>query len=109
MNELDESVQVFRRDGVVLLIEIVYVSVENLHEKLDRNSCVHTGIGDTQSTLKTFENALAVSVGLVALANISSRVGYIDLPLYRLPASRPSQLPTRGDWQDTQRDIGPAS
>ena len=64
MYQLNQAVQVLRRYCVVLLIKIVHVAVQDLHEELDGDGGIHAGVGNAQSTLKALENALAVAIGL---------------------------------------------
>lgn len=68
MDEFDESVEVFGRDlyssviieqvrldithSIVLLVEVVYVSVEDLDEKLDGYRSIHACIGDSECPLQ---------------------------------------------------------
>lgn len=54
MDQLDQAVEIFRRDRVVFLVEVVHVPIEDLDEKLDRDSSVHAGICDAERTLETF-------------------------------------------------------
>lgn len=56
--------------GIVLLIEVVDIAVQNLNEELDRYCCVHARIGDAESTLQALEHALAIAVELLVLAMI---------------------------------------
>ena len=65
MDELDEAVEVFGRDCIVLLVEVVDVAVQDLDEELDGHGRVHAGVGDAEGTLQAFEDAFAVAVGLV--------------------------------------------
>lgn len=64
MDELDQPIQVLSSDGLVLLIEVVDVAVENLDEQLDGDCGVHAGVGNTQCALETLENAFTVAVEL---------------------------------------------
>ena len=64
MDELNKTVKVLRRDGVILLVEVVDVAVEDLDEKFDGNGRVHACVRDSEGALKAFEHALAVAVGL---------------------------------------------
>ena len=50
--------------GIVLLVEVVDVAIQDFDEKLDRDGGVHACVCDTESALEAFENALAVAVGL---------------------------------------------
>jgi hypothetical protein len=54
VDELDKPVEVLCRDGFVLLVEVVDVAVEDLHEELDGDGCVHAGVGDAEGSLETF-------------------------------------------------------
>lgn len=47
---------------LVLLIKVIYVSVQDLDEKLDRHCGVHASICYPQSPLQALKHALAVSV-----------------------------------------------
>ena len=64
LDQLDQAVDVFGRDGLVLLVEVVDVAVEDLDEELDAHGGVHAGVGDAEGALQAFEDALAVAVGL---------------------------------------------
>lgn len=64
LDQLDQAVDVFGCDSVVLLVEVVDVAVENFDEELDAYGGIHASIGDAKSALKTLEHALAVAVGL---------------------------------------------
>lgn len=64
MDQLDQSIQVFRRDGLVLLVEVVDVAVEDLDEEFHADGCVHAGIRDAEGALETFEHAFAIAVEL---------------------------------------------
>lgn len=64
VDKLDETIEILRGDVLILLIEVVDVAVENLDEKLDGDSVVHAGIGDTESSLETLQNTLSVAVEL---------------------------------------------
>ena len=50
--------------GIVLLVEVVDIAVQDLNEELDRDCCVHAGIGDAESTLQALEHTLAIAVEL---------------------------------------------
>ena len=65
LNQFDQAIDVFSRDSVVFLVEVVDVAVEDLDEELDAHGRVHASIGDAEGALETFEHALAVAVGLV--------------------------------------------
>ncbi len=62
-DELDQRVDVFRRDRFDPLFEIVDVAVEGVDVELDGGELVDGGRGDSEGFLKTFEDALAVAVG----------------------------------------------
>ena len=64
MDELDQAVQVFRRDGLVLLVEVVDVAIQDLDEEFYRYGGVHAGVGDAEGALEAFEDAFAVAVEL---------------------------------------------
>ena len=64
VDELDEAVEVFDRDGFVLLVEVVDVAVEDLDEELHGHGSVHAGVCDAEGPLKALEDALAVAVEL---------------------------------------------
>lgn len=82
MYELDEAIQILCRHlchcqyvlmlscfwnqtyRLILLIKIIYISVQNLHKQLYRHRGIHTGIRHTERTLQTLEHALAVSIEL---------------------------------------------
>ena len=69
--EFDKSIEVFRRHGVVFLIEVVDISIEDLDEEFNGYCSVHAGICDSEGSLETFEDAFAVAVGLVYTVSIS--------------------------------------
>lgn len=64
MDELDEAVEVFDCDGLVLLVEVVDVAVEDFDEEFYRYGGVHAGVGDAESSLEAFEDSFAVAVEL---------------------------------------------
>lgn len=80
MDEFNEAVEVFGRDlyssviivefrldtiySIVLLVEVVHVSVEDLDEKLDGYRSIHACIGDSECSLQALEYTLAVAVEL---------------------------------------------
>lgn len=64
VDELDETVEVFRRDGFILLVKVVDVAAENLDKEFHRDGRVHACIGDAQSTLQTLKHALAIAIQL---------------------------------------------
>jgi hypothetical protein len=59
-----------RAYGIVLLVEIVDITVQNLDEELDRDCCIHARIGDAESTLQALKHTLAIAVELLVLAVI---------------------------------------
>ena len=67
VDELDQAVQVLGRDGIILLVEVVDVAIEDLNKELHRHGRIHTGVCDTESALEAFEDALAVAVELELL------------------------------------------
>lgn len=62
MNKFNEAVQVFRRHGFVLLVEIVDVSVQDLDKKFNRNRSIHTCIGHPKSALKTLKDSFPIAI-----------------------------------------------
>ena len=64
VDEFNEAIQVLGRNGLVLLVEVVDVAVEDFHEEFDRDGGVHAGVGNTKGTLEAFENPFAVAVEL---------------------------------------------
>lgn len=64
MNELDESVDILDRHSLILLVEVVDVAVQDLDKKFDRDAGIHAGICNTEGTLETFKDALAITVKL---------------------------------------------
>ena len=64
LDQLDQAVDVFGGDCVVLLVEVVDVAVENFDEQLDAHSSVHTSVSNAQGTLQALKYALAVAVRL---------------------------------------------
>lgn len=121
MDQLDQAVQVFRRDGLVLLIEVVDVAVEDLHEELDRHSGIHAGVGDAEGALETFEDTFAVAVELRgSVGEVCSGKGGVlrswyprrwSLRRLRLPSGVASVWvsPTIDDLPSRQHGTGPAS
>lgn len=67
MDQFDETIEILDRDGLVALVEIVHVSVEDLDEEFNGYGSVHASVGDTESALETFKNALAIAVELYRL------------------------------------------
>ena len=83
MNQLDETIQVLHRylsllaimdhkehrytHCFVLLIKIIYVSVQYLDEQFDGYSSVHAGVSHTKRTLQALKNSLSVTVKLLTL------------------------------------------
>lgn len=65
MDEFDKAVEVFDRDGFVLLVEVVDVAVEDLDEEFYRHGGVHAGVCDAEGPLEALEDALAVAVELI--------------------------------------------
>lgn len=66
VDELDETVEVLGGDGLVLLVKVVDVSVEDLDKEFDGNSSVHAGICDSQSALETLEDSFPITIELAA-------------------------------------------
>lgn len=64
VDELDETVQVLSSDGLILLVEIVNITVQDFHKELDGDSGIHAGISHTESTLEALEDPFAVAVQL---------------------------------------------
>lgn len=64
MDELDEAVDVLDGDGLVLLLVVVNVAVEDFNEELHGYGGVHAGICDAESALQAFEDALSVTIYL---------------------------------------------
>lgn len=52
VDQFDQAVQVFDRHGIIFLVKIVDVAVEDLDEKFYRHRSVHAGVGDTKSPLE---------------------------------------------------------
>ncbi len=73
MDQLDQPVQILRRDRLVLLVEVVDVAVEDLDEELDGNGGVHACVGNTEGALQAFEDALAVAVELDLSVRVEER------------------------------------
>lgn len=65
VDELNEAVEVLSRDGLILLVEVVDVAVEDLDEELDGDGGVHAGICNAEGTLEAFEDAFAIAVELL--------------------------------------------
>ena len=68
VDELNQAVEVLCRDSLVLLVEVVYVAVEDLDKEFDGDGGVHASVCDAEGTLKAFKDALAVAVQLILLA-----------------------------------------
>lgn len=51
MDQLDQSIQIFGCNGIVLLVEVIDVAVQNFDEELDRDGRVHAGVCNAESTL----------------------------------------------------------
>lgn len=64
VNKFDETVQVLRSDGLVLLVEIVDITVQDFHKELDGDSGIHAGVSHTEGTLEALEDPFAVAVEL---------------------------------------------
>jgi hypothetical protein len=64
VDEFDETVQVLGSYGLVLLVEIVDIAVEDFHKELDGDSSVHAGVGHTEGALEALEDSFAVTVEL---------------------------------------------
>lgn len=65
IDELYEPVEVLGRDGLVLLVKVVDVAVEDLDEEFDGYGGVHAGVCDAEGTLETFEDTFAIAVELL--------------------------------------------
>lgn len=64
LDQLNQAVDVFGCDSVVLLVKVVDVAVEDFDEEFDAHSSVHASISNAESTLQALEDTLAVAVGL---------------------------------------------
>lgn len=64
VDEFDKTVQVLGSDGLVLLVEIVDIAVEDFHKEFDGDGGVHAGVGHTEGALEALENSFAVAVEL---------------------------------------------
>ena len=81
MDELDEPVQVLccylcnisvsflqsldrAAYCLILLIKVVYISIQNFHKQFNRHCSIHTRICHAKSTLQTFKHTLSVAVKL---------------------------------------------
>lgn len=107
VDELDEAIEVLCRDGLVLLVEVVDVAIEDLDEEFDGDGGVHAGVCDAEGTLEAFKDAFAVAVELLVIVSCHGsqfrEVGlhFGDLlPVVGFPQS------TRGGLPDIPRDIG---
>lgn len=87
MDQLNQAVQILRRHSIVLLVEVVYVAVQDLDEKLNGNSSVHAGVSNAKGTLQALEHTLAVAVWLRYVSGAHSPVTYITLTSL-LPSGR---------------------
>jgi len=118
-----------RTYSFILLVKVVNVLVQDLDKELNRDRCIHAGIGNAKGTLETFEDALTVAVELererkyqhaclIESKNltVSSRVGTKDLPpCPPCPPPPPHQLPvpalpspTKDGSPHTQHGTDPA-
>ena len=57
---------------LVLLIKIVDVTVQNLHEKLDGYGGVHASICYSKCSLQTFKHTLAVPIQLMMIISMAA-------------------------------------
>ncbi len=64
MDQLNQPIQILRRHGLVLLVKIVNVSIQDFDEEFDGDGGVHAGVGDAEGTLEALEDAFAVAVEL---------------------------------------------
>lgn len=117
VDQFDETVEVLDRDGFVALIEIVHVSVEDLDEEFNGYGSVHASVGDAESALETFKNALAIAVELYRLvqfgfslvSSIAKKEWRSDLRSWDLPLSGRPQPATIGGLPDIPPGIDRAS
>jgi hypothetical protein len=72
MDEFYETVEIFGRDGLVLLVEIIYVAVEDFHKKFDGDRCVHAGVRNAKGALQALEHTLSVAIELLVLTKLAS-------------------------------------
>jgi hypothetical protein len=64
VDEFNKAIQVLGRNSLVLLVEVVDIAVEDLHEELDGDSGIHTGVCNTERTLEALENPFTIAVEL---------------------------------------------
>ena len=64
MDELDEAVDVLDCDGLVLLLVVVHVAVEDFDEEFHGYGGIHACVCDAESALQAFEDTLSVTVNL---------------------------------------------
>ena len=65
MDELDESIKVLGSDGLVLLVEVVDIAIQDFNEEFDGHGGVHASVCDTEGTLEAFKNPLSITVELL--------------------------------------------
>lgn len=113
VDELDETVEVLGGDGLVLLVKVVDVTVEDLDKELDGNSSVHAGICDSQSALETLEDSFPITVELAGCqywCSQKKKTQGVNLHSGDLrPRAAGSRQPTRGDLQGTLHGTDRAS
>lgn len=64
MDKFDEPVKVFYRHGLVLLVEVVDVAIENFDEQLNRYSGIHASISNAERSLEAFEYSFTIAIDL---------------------------------------------
>lgn len=64
VDKLDKAVEVLGRDGLVLLVEVVNVAVEDLDEEFDGDGGIHARVCDAECTLEAFEDAFSIAIEL---------------------------------------------
>lgn len=112
VDELDEAVEVLGGDGLVLLIKVVDVTVEDLDKEFDGNSSVHAGICDSQSALETLEDSFPITVELAGCQYWCSQKKMQGVNLHSgdlRPRAAGSRQSTRGDLQGTLHGTDRAS
>ncbi len=67
------------------LVKIVHVSIQDLHEQLNRGRLLHTRISDPESTLEAFEHSLPVSIELKSMSAKSFRMKLAETYAFVLP------------------------
>lgn len=90
VDELDKAIEVLGRNllrrlsqqaasrdhqrgthSLVLLVEVVYIAIEDLNKQFNTDGCVHACVSHSERTLQAFKHTLAVTVELCAVSKSS--------------------------------------